>query len=174
KSRAAVFAVQRRVQASASEPLMAVLPGVALDALWVTVAQAEQALSLMSILVGLVSLAGLMAVVMTALEQRRRELAVLRSVGAGPRWVFMLLLVEGLLISLTGAALGGLAWALALWAGAPWVQSAYGIILTSGLPTLAEVALAAAVVLAGVLSSLWPGWRAYRLSLADGLTPRGT
>ncbi|MFM8666325.1 MAG: FtsX-like permease family protein [Betaproteobacteria bacterium] len=104
----------------------------------------------------------------------RRELAVLRSVGAGPRWVFMLLLVEGLLISLTGAALGGLAWALALWAGAPWVQSAYGIILTSGLPTLAEVALAAAVVLAGVLSSLWPGWRAYRLSLADGLAPRGT
>ncbi|NBW47240.1 MAG: ABC transporter permease [Betaproteobacteria bacterium] len=118
--------------------------------------------------------AGLMAVVMTALEQRRRELAVLRSVGAGPRWVFMLLLVEGLLISLTGAALGGLAWALALWAGAPWVQAAYGIILTSGLPTLAEVALAAAVVLAGVVSSLWPGWRAYRLSLADGLTPRGT
>ncbi|MFM7971559.1 MAG: ABC transporter permease, partial [Betaproteobacteria bacterium] len=170
----AVFAVQRRVQAYASEPLMAVLPGVTLDELWGTVAQAEQALSLMSILVGLVSLAGLMAVVMTALEQRRRELAVLRSVGAGPRWVFMLLLVEGLLISLTGAALGGLAWALALWAGAPWVQSAYGIILTSGLPTLAEGGLAAAVVLAGVLSSLWPGWRAYRLSLADGLTPRGT
>lgn len=174
KSRAAVFAVQRRVQAYANEPLMAVLPGVTLDELWGTVAQAEQALSLMSILVGLVSLAGLMAVVMTALEQRRRELAVLRSVGAGPRWVFMLLLVEGLLISLTGAALGGLAWALALWAGAPWVQAAYGIILTSGLPTLAEVALAAAVVLAGVVSSLWPGWRAYRLSLADGLTPRGT
>ncbi|NBQ91578.1 MAG: ABC transporter permease [Betaproteobacteria bacterium] len=173
KSRAAVFAMQRRVNAFEAEPLMAVLPGVTLDELWGTVAQAERALSLMSVLVGLVSLAGLMAVVMTALEQRRRELAVLRSVGAGPRRVFGLLLMEGLLVSLSGAAVGVLAWALVLWAGSPWVQAEYGIILRVGAPTAREALLAAAVVLAGLLASLWPGWRAYRLSLADGLAPRG-
>ena len=155
------------------QPLMAVLPGVTLDELWGTVAQAERALSLMSVLVGLVSLAGLMAVVMTALEQRRRELAVLRSVGAGPRRVFGLLLMEGLLVSLSGAAVGVLAWALVLWAGSPWVQAEYGIILRVGAPTAREALLAAAVVLAGLLASLWPGWRAHRLSLADGLAPRG-
>jgi putative ABC transport system permease protein len=127
----------------------------------------------MSAMVGLVSLAGLMAVVMTALEQRRRELAVLRSVGAGPRRVFLLLLIEGLWVSLSGAALGTLAWAAVLWGAAPWVQAEYGIILTSGLPRVHEASLVAAVVVAGVLSSLWPGWRAYRLSLSDGLAPRG-
>ena len=173
KSRGAVFAVQRRVGAFEAEPLMAVLPGVALDELWGTVANAEKALALMSVLVGLVSLAGLMAVVMTALEQRRRELAVLRSVGAGPRRVFALLLVEGLLVSVVGATCGLLTWALALWAGSPWVQSEYGIILNVGLPSLRETALVLSVVLAGVVASLWPGWRAYRLSLADGLAPRG-
>ena len=174
KSRAAVFSVQRRVQAFEAEPLMAVLPGVALDELWSTVASAERALALMSALVGLVSLAGLMGVVMTALEQRRRELAVLRSVGAGPRRVFALLLLEGLMVSLLGAGLGGCLWTIALWAAAPWVQSEYGIILSVSAPSLREGLLAGAVVAAGVLASLWPGWRAYRLSLADGLTPRAT
>lgn len=173
KARGAVFAAQRRVNAYDGEPLMAVLPGVTLDELWGTVAQAETALTLMSVLVGIVSLAGLMAVVMTALEQRRRELAVLRSVGAGPRRVLALLLLEGLWVSLSGAALGVMLWALALWAGGPWVQAEYGIILTVGLPSAKETALAGAVVLAGVVASLWPGWRAYRLSLADGLAPRG-
>lgn len=174
KVRGAVFAVQRRVNAYEGEPLMAVLPGVALDELWGTVAQAEKALTLMSVLVGAVSLAGLMAVVMTALEQRRRELAVLRSVGAGPRRVFTLLLLEGLFISALGVAAGAVAWWTLLWTSGPWVQSEYGIILSVGAPSPTEAALAAAVLAAGVLASLWPGWRAYRLSLADGLTPRGT
>jgi len=174
KVRGAVFAVQRRVNAYEGEPLMAVLPGVALDELWGTVAQAEKALTLMSVLVGAVSLAGLMAVVMTALEQRRRELAVLRSVGAGPRRVFTLLLLEGLFISALGVAAGAIAWWTLLWTSGPWVQAEYGIILSVGAPSPTEAALAAAVLAAGVLASLWPGWRAYRLSLADGLTPRGT
>lgn len=174
KVRGAVFAVQRRVNAYEGEPLMAVLPGVALDELWGTVAQAEKALTLMSVLVGAVSLAGLMAVVMTALEQRRRELAVLRSVGAGPRRVFTLLLLEGLFISALGVAAGAVAWWTLLWTSGPWVQAEYGIILSVGAPSPTEAALAAAVLAAGVLASLWPGWRAYRLSLADGLTPRGT
>ncbi len=174
KVRGAVFAVQRRVNAYEGEPLMAVLPGVALDELWGTVAQAEKALTLMSVLVGAVSLAGLMAVVMTALEQRRRELAVLRSVGAGPRRVFTLLLLEGLFISALGVAAGAVHCRTPLWTSGPWVQAEYGIILSVGAPSPTEAALAAAVLAAGVLASLWPGWRAYRLSLADGLTPRGT
>ncbi|MFM2186788.1 MAG: hypothetical protein RIR43_1360 [Pseudomonadota bacterium] len=172
KARGAVFAVQRRVASYEAEPLMAVLPGVALDELWATVGNAEKALALMSALVGLVSIVGLVAVVMTALEQRRRELAVLRSVGAGPRRVMALLLLEGLMVSGLGALAGLTAWAGALWAAAPWVQSEYGIILSGGWPSVREWSLALAVVIAGVLASLWPGWRAYRLSLADGLSPR--
>lgn len=172
KARGAVFAVQRRVASYEAEPLMGVLPGVALDELWGTVGQAEKALSLMSALVGLVSVVGLVAVVMTALEQRRRELAVLRSVGAGPRRVWSLLLLEGLMVSVAGAALGLVVWALALWAGSPWVQAEYGIILSVGWPSAHEWMLVLAVVVTGVAASLWPGWRAYRLSLADGLSPR--
>lgn len=173
KSRVAVFAVQRRVADRDGEPLMAVLPGVALDELWGVLSGVEQALRLMGVLVGVVSLAGLVAVVLTALEPRRRELAVLRSVGAGPRHLLALLGLEGAMLGLAGALLGLVAWAVTFGLAGPWAQSAAGVLLSPAWPRAPELAVLGAVVLASILASLLPGWRAYRLSLQDGLSPRG-
>jgi putative ABC transport system permease protein len=172
KSRAAVFNVQRFVGDYSAEPLLAVLPGVALDELWQAVGLGERALLAMSGLVALVSLASLVAVVLAGLNERRRELAVLRAVGAGPRQVLVLLLAEGAWVTLSGALSGVVAAALAVWSAGPWVQAHLGIGLQRGAPTLEQWLLLGAVVLAGMLASLVPGWRAYRLSLADGLSPR--
>jgi putative ABC transport system permease protein len=172
KGRAAVFNVQRFVAEYPGEPLMAVLPGVALDELWDVVGVGEKALIGMSAMVGVVSLAGLVAVVMAGLNERRRELAVLRAVGAGPRHVLLLLTGEGLLVTLVGALLGAAAtWGFIVLA-APWVQSRYGVNLHAALPSAAQWGLFAAVVAAGAVASLIPAWRAYRLSLADGLSPK--
>jgi putative ABC transport system permease protein len=172
KSRPAVFAVQRRIGEYAPEPLLAVLPGVAMDELWQAVDLGERALQAMAALVALVSLAGLVAVVVTGLEQRRRELAVLRAVGAGPKRVFALLLIEGVLITAAGALLGALACTAAIAAFGPWVQAQHGIALRLQAPDTAQWTWLCAILAAGTLASLLPGWRAYRLSLADGLTPR--
>ncbi|MDO9315797.1 MAG: FtsX-like permease family protein [Burkholderiaceae bacterium] len=172
KGRAAVFNVQRFVADYPGEPLMAVLPGVALDELWDVVGVGEKALLGMSAMVGVVSLAGLVAVVMAGLNERRRELAVLRAVGAGPRHVLLLLAGEGLLVTLAGAVLGALSTALFIVLAAPWVQAQYGVNLKLSAPSPAQWMLFAAVVLAGGVASLIPAWRAYRLSLADGLSPR--
>ncbi len=172
KSRAAVFNVQRFVGAYEGEPLLAVLPGVALDELWAAVGLGEKALLAISGLVALVSLASLVAVVLAGLNERRRELAVLRAVGAGPRHVLALLAAEGALVTLCGALLGAATAAAAVLGAGPWVQQRFGITLAAGAPTPEQWGLFGAVVLAGMLASLVPGWRAYRLSLADGLSPR--
>jgi len=172
KNRAAVFAVQRAVADFEAEPLMAVLPGVALDELWDVVGAGERALLAMSAMVAVVSLAGLVAVVLAGLNERRRELAVLRAVGAAPRHVLLMLAAEGAMVTLLGVVLGVLAVLVAVVALAPWLQSNYGITLTLSAPTAAQWGLLAAVLAAGFLASLVPGWRAYRLSLADGLSPR--
>jgi putative ABC transport system permease protein len=172
KSRAAVFNVQRFVADYEAEPLLAVLPGVALDELWAVVGLGERALQAMSVLVAAVSLASLVAVVLAGLNERRRELAVLRAVGAGPRHVLALLAAEGALVTGLGAVLGAAAAALAVALAGPWVQQRFGISLQAGAPTLAQWGLFGAVLAAGMLASLVPGWRAYRLSLADGLSPR--
>jgi putative ABC transport system permease protein len=172
KNRAAVFAVQRHVNSHASEPLLAVLPGVALDELWEVVGLGERALLSISGLVALVSLAGLVAVVLAGLNERRRELAVLRAVGAGPRHVLALLALEGMLVTLAGALLGALATAAVVVGAGPWLQQQFGIGLQATAPAAGQWWLFGAVLAAGMLASLVPGWRAYRLSLADGLSPR--
>lgn len=172
KSRIGVFKMQRYVADYAGEPLLAVLPGAALSQLWQVIGTVEQALLAVATMVVVVGLAGLVAVVLASLNERRRELAILRSVGARPVDVFVLLILEGLFITLLGCILG-----VALLAGAsavigPWVQTRYGIGVAPRLISPDELRLLAAVIGAGLMSSLVPGYRAYRLSLADGLTPR--
>jgi putative ABC transport system permease protein len=172
KNRAAVFGVQRWISTYGGEPLMAILPGVALDELWSVIGVGENALLLMSALVALVSLAGLVSVVMAGLNERRRELAVLRAVGAGLRHVLALLALEGAIVTVLGVAFGVAMAVLGIALLAPWLQSQFGLTLTLSEPTLNEWLLLASLLAAGWLASLLPGIRAYRLSLADGLSPR--
>jgi putative ABC transport system permease protein len=170
--RAAVFRMQREVNAYAGEPLLAILPGVALSQLWQMTATAERALLLISAVVVAVGLAGLVAVVLAGLNERRRELAILRSVGAQPAHVFMLLVIEGLGVTAIGALLGTALLAVLSAALGPLIEAHYGFTLRTLFIAGNEAVLLAAVIGAGLLASLLPGYRAYRLSLADGLTPR--
>lgn len=171
-NRSDVFAAQRRINAARAEPLVAVMPGVALDNLWQMVGTAERTMTGISALVAAVSFIGLVAVVLAGLGERRRELAVLRSVGAAPRDVFTLLAFEGLLITLSGVVLG-----LALLTAAAsllgeFVLTRYGVALRVRLPDGAELSMLLAVIATGLAASLVPGYRAYRMALADGLAPR--
>jgi putative ABC transport system permease protein len=126
----------------------------------------------MSGLVALVSMAGLVSVVLAGLSERRRELAVLRAVGASPGDVLFLLMLEGGLVTAGGIVLGMLLLVGAVLALGPWLQSSFGLVLNLSEPTEMQLFLVAGLMLAGWFASLIPGWRAYRLSLADGLSPR--
>ena len=172
KSRAAVFSVQRDIADDSSEPLMAVLPGVALDNLWQVVGIGENALLLVSGMVVLVGLAGLVSAILASLGERRRELAVLRSVGARPADILLLLALEGLAVMLAGVLLGVVLLSIGLFALGPFLSAQFGVTLHPVLPSAGELQLLAAVILAGFVASLLPALRAYRLSLTDGLTPR--
>ena len=172
KSRAAVFNVQRFVNFYEAEALMGVMPGVALGELWSVLGLGENTLLAVSALVVLVSVVSLVAVVLAGLNERRRELAVLRAVGAAPRHVLGLLTLEGLWVTCAGVVLGVLLAHAGMALATPWLQQSMGIRLQLAAPLPTQLALAGAVLLAGLLASLGPAWRAYRLSLADGLSPR--
>jgi putative ABC transport system permease protein len=172
KSRAAVFNVQRFVNFYEEEALMGVMPGVALGELWTVLGLGENALLAVSALVALVSVVSLVAVVLAGLNERRRELAVLRAVGAAPRHVLGLLTLEGVWVTCAGVVLGVVLAHAGMALATPWLQQSLGIRLQLAAPLPTQLALAGAVLLAGLLASLGPAWRAYRLSLADGLSPR--
>jgi putative ABC transport system permease protein len=172
KSRVAVFRVQRFVNEFRDEPLLAVLPGATLQEMWGLIGVVERALLAVSALVVLVGLAGLVAVVVASLGERRRELAILRALGASPAQIFLLLALESLLMSVIGCLLGLAVVQGAAALGGPWLQAHYGLLLSAGAPSATEWALLGAVLAAALVASLVPAMRAYRYSLADGMTIR--
>jgi putative ABC transport system permease protein len=172
KSRIATFEVQRHVNEYAPEPLLAILPGVALSELWGLMGVAENALLVVSAFVVVVGLVGMLTALLTSLEGRRREMAILRSVGARPAHVFVLILGEAAFLSLIGVALGvGLLYGL-LFLTQPLVESRLGLHLALSGPGGYELGLLGGVLGAALLAGAIPAYRAYRLSLSDGLTIR--
>lgn len=171
KSKTAIFALQRYVNEFEDEPMTAVIPGVALQQLWGLVRVAEYALLGVSAMVVLASVLGLLATLLVSLNERRREMSVLRSVGARPGHVFALLLSEAAMLAFLGALSGLLLVQFGILAIRPFALSEYGIQLSVGLRAFDLYVLSGILGIA-VLVSIIPAWRAYRNSLADGLTVR--
>lgn len=172
QSRLQIFGLQRWINTYPEEPLLAVMPGVALSELWQIVGIAETALIAVSAMVVVTALLGMMAMIFSSLNERRREMAIWRAMGARPVTILGLLVLEAVLMAVAGALLG-----LALLYGAlvlcrPMIDSAYGLWLPISPPSGQEVLTLAIVIGAAALASLLPALRAYRLSLADGMMVR--
>jgi putative ABC transport system permease protein len=170
KSKLAIFKLQRAINDYRAEPLSAILPGAALQELWGLVGTAETALSVIAIMVVATALLGMITMILTTLNERRREMAILRSVGAGPRTILGLLTAEATALILAGVALGVVMLYAGLVAFRPYVDRTYGIYLNIDPPNSHELLLLSAIILAGIAAGLLPAIRAYRLSLADGMT----
>lgn len=172
KSPIATFEVQRQVNNFREEPLSAILPGVALQQLWEITGVAEKALMAVSSFVVIVGMLGMLTALLTSLNERRREMAILRSVGARPAHIFALIIGEAVLVTLAGLVLGIIMLYVLLFLAKPVILSMFGFSLTIGSISAYETVLMAIILTAGLVSGLIPGWRIYRYSLADGMTVR--
>jgi putative ABC transport system permease protein len=172
KSRSAALTVQRAVNEYAGEPLTAVLPGVALQEVWELTGAVEKSLLAVSALVVVVGLSGMLVSLLTSLGERRREMAVLRSLGARPVQIFSLILGEAAFLTAMGILLGTIALYAGLLAGRSWLESRLGLYITVSWPSPGEWGLIGLVAVAGLLIGLIPAWRSYRYSLADGMIVR--
>ena len=172
KQRRAALSFQRLVNEYKGEPLTAILPGVTLLEVWEIAGAAERTLLAVSVLVVAVGLAGMLVALLTSMAERRREMAVLRAVGARPLHVFGLIIGEAALLTLAGIALGVAALYAGLAAGRPWLESRLGLFIGLGWPSPWEFGAMMLVAAAGIAVGLIPAWRLYRHSLADGMTIR--
>ncbi|MFZ3154109.1 ABC transporter permease [Pseudomonas sp.] len=171
-SKIATFSLQREINEFRGEPLLAILPGVALQELWSLMGTAEKALFVVSLFVVLTGLIGMLTAILTSLNERRREMAILRSVGARPWHIASLLIVEAFALALAGVLLGLLLLYLGIAGAQGYVQANYGLYLPLNLPSRYEWTLLGAILNAALLMGCVPAWRAYRQSLADGLSIR--
>ena len=169
KSRLKVFTLQRSINEYPEEPLIAILPGVALQELWQIVGIAEKSLIGVSLMVVVTAFIGMVATILSSLSERRREMAIFRAMGARPRTIVTLLLLEAILMAGIGACLGMVLLYLGLFAGQPLIDRSFGLWLPIEPPTIREVKLLLSIVITGALVSIFPAIRAYRMSLADGM-----
>ena len=172
KSKPRLFGLQRFINEYPAEPLMAIVPGVTLQQLWELLGTAEAALFAVSAFVIAAGLVGMLTTLLTSLAERRREMAILRSVGAGPGLVFGLLLAEAVILAAVAAILGVVAVHAAMLAARPIVLERLGFYLAAGAPGMFDLVIVLAVTGAAALIATVPAWQAYRFSLADGLTVR--
>jgi putative ABC transport system permease protein len=165
-----ILTTRRAINTNTGEPLMAIIPGAALAELWSVTAFAERALMAVSVFVIAVGLVSILTSILTSLNERRREMSILRAVGARPGHIFSLLVLEAGLVGFLGALVGiALIHAILLVAG-PMVEARYGVSLAGTGPGLTDLYTLLAVTLAALVIGMVPAWAAFRRSLADGLS----
>jgi putative ABC transport system permease protein len=172
KSPQLLLRTQRTINEYPAEPLTAIIPGTALQELWTAVSYAEDALRIVTYFIVLVGLSGMFLSIYTTLNERRREMSILRSLGARAHHIVFLLLTEAAVLSALGTALGlAMVYGL-LFAFQPLIEARFGIFIPVAAMSLREWLYLFAVFGCGLLTGAVPAIRAYRNALIDGLSMR--
>ena len=170
RSPIATFKVQRAVNQYREEALTAIIPGVALQQLWEITGIAEKTLMAVSVFVVIIGILGMITMLMTSLNERRREMAILRSVGARPLHVLSLMIGEAVVVTALGIMFGILLLFLLLFIAQPILLTHFGLYFDIPFLSTYELILIGMVLIFGATAGLIPGWRIYRYSLNDGMT----
>jgi len=171
-SKIASFKMQRYINEYKSEPLLAIFPGIALHELWNLMSVAEKALLIISMFVVLAALTGMLAVSLAGLNERRREVAILRSVGASHWHIMGLLITETVLLTIAGILLGLALLYSGTWLAQPIIEKNYGLFIPITAPNIRELSMVCVLLAASFIVGLVPAYRAYKNSLADGMSIR--
>ena len=166
------FKMQRYINDYAAEPLLAIFPGIALHELWSLMSVAEQALLIISLFVVVAALTGMLAVSLAGLNERRREVAILRSVGASHWHIMGLLITETVLLTMIGIIIGLIMLYSSIWVAQPLIEKNYGLFIPITAPNVRELGMISVLLAASFLVGLVPAYFAYKNSLVDGMSVR--
>ena len=172
KNRFEALMLQREMNTDLVEPLTAVIPGVALGELWQNIGGAEVGLRVIAIFAVAIGLTGMLVSLYSSLEARRREMAIFRAVGAGPRTIVSLLVLESGLLAFLGCVIGVAFVYAGLMLGQAPIEQRFGLHLSIRPLGGTEWTYLAVVFFAGIVIGFVPAIKAYRTSLVDGLSPR--
>lgn len=169
ENRAQTFQVQREINENSGEPMSAILPGATLAEFWRTISTIEQVLFVISGFVLVVGLLGMLTTILSTLNERRREIAVLRAIGARAAHVVLLIVLETLLVVIAGCIAGVVMLYGLLAIGRPIIVNRTGVDIGITWLDSTQLTIMAGVVFGAMLVALVPGLIAYRRSIQDGL-----
>lgn len=170
KSRHALLSMQNYVNNYNSEPLTAIMPAVALLKLWSFFSIAEVALNIVTAFVVLVGLLGMLSIILMSLNERRREMAILRSVGARPIHIFSLIIGEAAAVCFSGIILGIILLYILLFALQAPLANYFGFYLEVNWLTLNDLFILLTIQISALIIAIIPGLLIYKTSLSDGMS----
>lgn len=170
KSRINTLPLQREINTLKTEPLMAIIPGVALNELWSTISYAENAMRIVSFFIVIIGFMGMLISIYTSLNERRREMSIIRSIGGGPLIVIKLLVTEAILLGVGGIVCGVALMFSLLYVFNPLIEREFGLVIGLANISNTEFIYLAIVFGASFISGIIPALKAYSNSLQDGLT----
>ena len=168
KSKLSIFYIQQKINEWKDEALMAIIPGVTLSKLWSTLSTLDAAFFVITITVAIIAFIGLLLSLFISINQRQRELTILRSLGAQPMQLASMLMMESIIITSAGILFGLV---LLLSVSQPLsqlIEARLGLILTFGITSFDAIFIASMMGF-GLFTSLIPAGIIYRKSLSEGL-----
>ena len=141
KSKMSTFKVQRDINNDTQEPLLAILPGVALSELWQMMRILESTLFLVSILVFISASLGVSAMLLSSIKQRTKEMQLLRVIGAPPLFLFLLIELEALCIAIISSILGVAILIISLSFAQSYLASYFGLQISVNIFSLTTLTL---------------------------------
>lgn len=170
KNRVDILSLQRDINNFEGEPLSAVIPSVVVNDLWQTLSAVEKALRVLGLCILVVSLLSMISILMATLNERRREMSILRALGGSPQQLAGLLVLESSLITLAALVLGVVLQIFVVFSMQAWLKDKYGLFIGVGVPSGSELQHLLVIGVLGCLVGFLPAWRVYRSALKDGLT----
>lgn len=131
----------------------------------------DKVLALVSYLVALVATASILASIYNSMNERRREIAILRALGARRRIIFSAILFEAAAISTLGMAVGFLVYLGIMTGAAQVIRAQTGIVLDPAQFNPVMLWAPGALIGLGALAGIVPAMKAYRTDVATHLSP---
>lgn len=169
KSKTKILSMQREITKNKDEALLAVIPGSVLSDLWKSLSSIELVLKVISALVMIVGLVGMIIALMTSLNERRREMAILRSLGAGFSHLAKLVFLEVFLILGLSVITSAVLKVLLEMALAQFVAKKFGLYFSGAWFSATDITMMVATVVVGLVFALFPILVFKNKSLKDGL-----
>jgi putative ABC transport system permease protein len=131
----------------------------------------DKVLALVSYLVALVATGSILASIYNSMNERRREIAILRALGARRRIIFSVILLEAAAISALGMIVAFVFYLAIMIGVAAVIRNETGIVLDPYKFNRVMLWAPAALITLGALAGVVPAWKAYRTDVAEHLSP---
>jgi len=145
--------------------------GTVMAGLFDKIAWFDRVLTLVAWLVALVAAGSILASIYNSMNERRRELAIMRALGARRMTVFSAIVLESATISALGVAAGFLIYLLLMAAVAGIIRSQTGVVLHPLAYDSMMLWMPLAFIALGAAAGIVPAMKAYRTDVAQNLAP---